>query len=206
MLFSYRALLKNLPDGGVKLKLFVEKIKSVLEERGNVDAAADLLDTLSLDVHEKMVKGEKVQRGNIEDGKTRTKGHFKPQISNTFETFHSNIFNKPIDEDKFRPGRTLKSKNIPDNITKPDQGYGHERKTTTKKELSSAYFPPTKSESVKSVDLSESLILQKLQQQKLDVSYLRNFDVLQFISLSLRISWNNDNPCPPHQNMHCIVQ
>ncbi|XP_071845177.1 uncharacterized protein [Apostichopus japonicus] len=172
-LLSNRSLLRNLPDGGAKLKSFVEKINVILDERGDVDGAAQLLDTLSLGEREKTVGGKEriVQDSNSnKDQKSTLESVATTSGSDQFQSFHSNIFNKKFDEKKepFRPSRTLKSTNIPANIPKP---IGHEkRKEAGKtKDLTSAYSPPVKRDIVKPVDLSESLRLQKLQQEKFEV-------------------------------------
>ncbi|PIK57307.1 putative DNA-directed RNA polymerase II subunit GRINL1A [Apostichopus japonicus] len=171
-LLSNRSLLRNLPDGGAKLKSFVEKINVILEERGDVDGAAQLLDTLSLGDQEKTVGGKEriMQDSNNKEQKSTLESVATTSGSDQFQSFHSNIFNKKFDEKKepFRPSRTLKSTNIPANIPKP---IGHEkRKEGSKtKDLTSAYSPPVKRDIVKPVDLSESLRLQRLQQEKFDI-------------------------------------
>ncbi|PIK44193.1 putative DNA-directed RNA polymerase II subunit GRINL1A [Apostichopus japonicus] len=172
-LLSNRSLLRNLPDGGAKLKSFVEKINVILEERGDVDGAAQLLDTLSLGEREKTVDGKEriVQDSNNKEQKSTLESVATTSGSDQFQSFHSNIFNKKFDEKKepFRPSRTLKSTNIPANIPKP---IGHEKRkegSSKTKDLTSAYSPPVKRDIVKPVDLPESLRLQRLQQEKFDI-------------------------------------
>lgn len=139
-----------------------------------MDGAAQLLDTLSLGEREKTVDGKEriVQDSNNKEQKSTLESVATTSGSDQFQSFHSNIFNKKFDEKKepFRPSRTLKSTNIPANIPKP---IGHEKRkegSSKTKDLTSAYSPPVKRDIVKPVDLPESLRLQRLQQEKFDVS------------------------------------
>lgn len=143
------------------MQAFADKLRSILEERGDVDGAARILDNLKLT----NVRSTETE----EDSPGANK---EPSFSGitTFQSLHSNVFAKTLQTDstKFMPNRALRSKGVPDDLPRPERPAVKE-KSGREKDITSAYSPPLKKESVKTVDLSESVRLQLDQQKKLEV-------------------------------------